>query len=161
MAGSINVYYARIHPYELKVEHYHIQQCHINQGAVFNERTILLCKKGCHQRGHFHCCCCEKVYVKKKDLFSHLNKDLILPVNKRVKVDIVADVVSDIVEAGTSVRGGKYAECSQCNHEMLRKNLKTHVVRKHTNRQHDITLNRYHVGHKLINQKDFSLYAMQ
>ena len=22
MAGSINVYYARIHPYELKVEHY-------------------------------------------------------------------------------------------------------------------------------------------
>ena len=47
----------------------HIQQCHINQGAVFNERTILLCKKGCHQRGHFHCCCCEKVYVKKKDLF--------------------------------------------------------------------------------------------
>ena len=103
----------------------HIQQCHINQGAVFNERTILLCKKGCHQRGHFHCCCCEKVYVKKKDLFSHLNNDLILPVNKRVKVDIVADVVSDIVEAGTSVRGGKYAECSQCNHEMLRKNLKT------------------------------------
>ena len=59
--------------------------------------------------------------MKKKDLFSHLNKDLILPVNKRVKVDIVADVVSDIVEAGTSVRGGKYAECSQCNHEMLRK----------------------------------------
>ena len=42
--------------------------------------------------------------MKKKDLFSHLNKDLILPVNKRVKVDIVADVVSDIVEAGTSVR---------------------------------------------------------
>ena len=51
--------------------------------------------------------------MKKKDLFSHLNKDLILPVNKRVKVDFVADVVSDIVEAGTSGRGGKYAECSQ------------------------------------------------
>ena len=42
----------------------------------FQERTIVLFKKGCHQRGDFHCRCCEKVYMKKKDLLSHLNKDL-------------------------------------------------------------------------------------
>ena len=112
----------------------HIQQCHVNQGAVFQERTMVLCTKGCHQRGDFHCCCCEKVYVIKKDILTHLKKDLILPVNKRPKVDTVVDVVSDIVEAGTSDTGNKYVECSQCNRKMLRKKLKRHVVRKHTNK---------------------------
>ena len=94
-----------------------------------------------------------KKYVAKEDVFtvvdllSHLNKVLVLPVDKRPKVDIGVDVVSDIVEAGTSKdTGNKYAECSQCNQKMLRKRLIEHIVREHTNRQYDINLNRYHDG---------------
>ena len=119
----------------------HLKQLHFGHTVTFEGNIMVLCKKRCHQYSHYHCFCCENIYPKKQDLIYHLDNTQVKTTAKRIKIDSACK--EEEKKKNTPVK----VSCDECNEKMLRKNLRTHILQKHSKfKGTSINSQRYHEG---------------
>ena len=136
----------------------HIQLGHLKYSKEYRNddvvKYILFCKKGCIESGHYHCFVCNVPFRLFAKLCTHISTVCI------VKSCVSSDVINP--ENTTHLRSSekdpsvsfdsqdtiknKRVNCSQCGVDMLRKNLKDHVLLKHSLFKCTISKMRYHDG---------------
>ena len=80
-----------------------------------HEVTILLCRQDCKKGNHYHCFNCDSTFYRKDKLENH-----------------VAKAVCQKKSIGTTSKESETVTCDQCEISVLRKNLRVHKKRKHT-----------------------------
>ena len=112
-----------------KKAHHHVYNVHVKPKVIDKGFTMLLCKKNdenCLQKGHYHCYSCCKSFPKDRFL-DHLRVLKCKKVNESP-----ADGSSVTTEETTSdTKVNVNVNCHICDKNMLRKNLKRHILERH------------------------------
>ncbi|XP_051779529.1 uncharacterized protein LOC127526791 [Erpetoichthys calabaricus] len=152
--------------YSIMQSHLQSHEDHVVNYAGF---TIYRCNTGCVTSGHFHCCLCLKVIVKRQRFLTHLQKcqKLVTPMPTRQTtpavptrenipstspketVPSIATINVSSAAPVTSFRGSQILQhakekkifCSFCNLRLYKKNLKLHIKRQHSST--NIEINEY------------------
>ena len=91
----------------------HLNKVHIDHQLQHYSHNMSFCKLHGHARGHSHCFHCNKIYIHKNRLITHIEETF----NKK--------------EASVQSKRTGNVVCEECGLELLRKNLKSHITRKH------------------------------